>query len=223
MGLVSQWRADHDLDQLAPKHPVVIFSQSLHRYWANSRAFEAVGITKETSDPSELSYYEKDAEGNLTGLIVEQEAFKPFAEQLTQSVLRPKVLSLAATKVMDQYARNGNTIIVSTGLTINDSKPLLLLQHLSAASPSMVSSALQKLGLLPVRKPTPRHFMYMRYDRSYLLPKKRGKADDFYDIIGVKHWYDGSPYIGSMYMDSIWILKWPQRSYILLRGPKDTH
>lgn len=189
------------LDQIAPDNPVVIFSQSLHSYWANSQAFEQVGITAETPDPSDLSYYEKDEEGKLTGLIVEQEAFKAFAEILTEEVLTPKVLSLAAAKVMDQYAQNGNTTIVSTGLTINDSKPLLLLKHLSEQNSSMLGSALQKLGQLPARKPSPRHFIYMRHDRSQLLPKVRGGEDDFYDIIGVKHWYDGSPYIGSMYMD----------------------
>ncbi|MBX2871883.1 MAG: amidohydrolase [Saprospiraceae bacterium] len=193
------------LDQIAPEHPLVIFSQSLHSYWANSRAFEEVGITADTPDPSDLSYYEKDKDGQLTGLIVEQEAFKVFADILTEKVLTPKVLSLASAKVMDQYAQNGNTTIVSTGLTINDSKPLLLLKHLSAQHSSMLGGALQKLGQLPARKPTPRHFIYMRHDRSELLPAERGEEDDFYDIIGVKHWYDGSPYIGSMYMDSSYL------------------
>lgn len=193
------------LDQIAPEHPVVIFSQSLHSYWANSKAFEAVGITDETPDPSDLSYYEKDDNGNLTGLIVEQEAFQPFGEKLTSVVLTPKVLSLAAADVMRQYAQNGNTTIVSTGLTINDSKPLLLLKHLSAERSSFLGGALQRLGQLPVRTPAPRHFIYMRHDRSHLLPAKRGEANDFYDIIGVKHWYDGSPYIGSMYMDSSYL------------------
>ncbi len=193
------------LDQIAPEHPIVIFSQSLHSYWANTKAFEAVGITANTPDPSDLSYYEKDDSGNLTGLIVEQEAFQPFGEKLTSVVLTPKVLSLAAADVMRQYAQNGNTTIVSTGLTINDSKPLLLLKHLSAERSSFLGGALQKLGQLPIRKPAPRHFIYMRHDRSHLLPDKRGEANDFYDVVGVKHWYDGSPYIGSMYLDSSYL------------------
>lgn len=193
------------LDQVAPQNPVVIFSQSLHSYWANTKAFELVGITAQTPDPSDQSYYEKDDVGNLTGLIVEQAAFTPFGEKLTEEVLTPKVLSLAAADVMQQYAKNGNTTIVSTGLTINDSKPLLLLKHLSAERSSLLGGALQKLGQLPVRKPTPRHFIYMRHDRGELLPAKRGEANNFYDIIGVKHWYDGSPYIGSMYLDSSYL------------------
>jgi len=193
------------LDSIAPDQAVVIFSQSLHSYWANSLAFEKVGITTSTPDPSELSYYEKDEAGHFTGLIVEQEAFRPFAEKLTQEVLTPKVLGQAARKVMDQYARNGNTTIVSTGLTINDSKPLILLKHLSAEYPSFIGKLLAKLGQLPSRKPAPRHFLYMRHDRSALLPKQKGERNDFYDILGIKHWYDGSPYIGSMYMDSSYL------------------
>lgn len=189
------------LDQIAPENPVVIFSQSLHSYWANGKAFAQVGISAQTPDPSNLSYYEKDDSGKLTGLIVEQEAFQPFGEKLTSAVLTPKVLSLAAADVMQQYAKNGNTTIVTTGLTINDSKPLLLMKHLSAERSSLLGGALQKLGQLPVRKPFPRHLIYMRHDRSHLLPAKRGETNDFYDIIGVKHWYDGSPYIGSMYMN----------------------
>lgn len=193
------------LDSIAPDQAVVIFSQSLHSYWANSLAFEKVGITTSTPDPSELSYYEKDEAGHFTGLIVEQEAFRPFAEKLTQEVLTPKVLGRAARDVMDKYAQNGNTTIVSTGLTINDSKPLILLKHLSAEFPSFVGKLLANLGQLPSRKPTPRHFLYMRHDRSALLPEQKGERDDFYDILGIKHWYDGSPYIGSMYMDSSYL------------------
>jgi predicted amidohydrolase YtcJ len=35
---------------------------------------------------------------------------------------------------------------------------------------------------------------------AHLLPEKKGEPNDFYDIIGIKHWYDGSPYTGSMYL-----------------------
>jgi len=100
---------------------------------------------------------------------------------------------------MRAYAKNGNTTIVSTGLTIDDGKPLILTKHLSDRSPSLLSGSLAHLGQLPPREPLSRHFIYMRYDRAHLLPESR-LDNDFYDIIGIKHWYDGSPYIGSMYM-----------------------
>ena len=189
------------LDKIAPNNPVIIFSQSLHSYWVNSKALESVAITKNTANPSKNSYYEKDAKGNLTGLIVEQEAFKPFIEKLKTEVLTPKVLSNSSKKTMLNYAKNGNTTIVSTGLTINDSKPLILMKHLSDKTPSLLGNFLTLIGQLPKRKPTPRHFIYVRHDMTYILPETKGKANDFYDIIGIKHWYDGSPYTGSMYIN----------------------
>lgn len=62
----------HDLDRLAPDHPVV-----LHRVWnklvANSAALRAAGINRETPDPpANLLYsgsFERDADGEPTGLF----------------------------------------------------------------------------------------------------------------------------------------------------------
>lgn len=187
------------LDAVAPNNPVVICTQSLHSYYANSAAFNLVGITPESEETTTHSYYEKDASGNYTGLIVEQEAFKPFIDQMKADVLTPERLTQYASNVMNAYAANGNTTIVSTGLLIADSKPLYLMQHLSDKEPTLLGGLLQLVGQLPERKPLPRHFMYMRYDRSNLLPESPN-ANDFYGIIGVKHWYDGSPYTGSMYI-----------------------
>ncbi|SEE52958.1 hypothetical protein SAMN04487765_2965 [Tenacibaculum sp. MAR_2010_89] len=194
------------LDQIAPNNPVVIFSQSLHSYWVNTKAFESVGINNTVKNHSKKSYYEKDSLGNLTGLIIEQEAFKPFIEKLKTEVLTPKLLSNSSKKVMKKYAKNGNTTIVSTGLTINDSKPLILMKHLSDKKPSLLGNFLTLIKQLPERIPTPRHFIYVRHDMAHILPKTKGEINDFYDIIGIKHWYDGSPYTGSMYMNDPYLI-----------------
>lgn len=188
------------LDKIAPNNPVLILSQSLHSYWVNSKAYELAGITKDTPNPSDHSYYERDENGDFTGLIAEQAAIQPFFKLIQKDFLTPEFLSNVSRQVMNEYASNGNTTIVSTGLTIDDEKPLILLQHLSAQHNTFLGGLLTKIGLLPPRKPTPRHFIYMRHDKAHLLPTV-SSGDDFYDIIGVKHWYDGSPYIGSMYLD----------------------
>jgi predicted amidohydrolase YtcJ len=187
------------LDSIAPDNPVLFFSQSLHNYWANSKAFDAVGIHKATPNPSEHSYYGKDDNGELNGVIVEQEAIKPFFDILKSEVLTPKVLSKAAARVMSNYVNNGNTTIVSAGITIQDDKPLMLFKHLSNDTPSLLSTFLEKINYFPKRQQWPRHFMYMRHDTPHLIPEKKDSSD-FYGIIGVKHWYDGSPYTGSMYL-----------------------
>ncbi len=189
------------MDKIAPNNPIIFLSQSLHTYWANTLAFERVGITNETPNPSKSSYYDRDEQGNLTGLIVEQHAFNAFITELKKEVLTSKALTKSTVKVMNKYAKNGNTTVVSAGITINDAKPLRLYEHLSASTPSFVNQLLVMFGMLPERAQYPRHFMYIRYDKEFLLPEKTNEVDDFYDIIGIKHWYDGSPYAGSMYMN----------------------
>lgn len=190
----------HYLDSIAPHNPVLMLSQSLHNYLVNSAALQKAGITKATPNPTANSYYEKNEAGDFTGLIVEQEAVQPIMKVIEKEVFTPKSLTQAANKVMAAYAQNGNTTLVSTGLTINDDKPLILLKHLSDNSLSLLGGALEKMGKLPKRKPNPRHFIYIRHDRTQLLPKMPTE-NDFYNIIGVKHWMDGSPYIGTMYLD----------------------
>jgi hypothetical protein len=188
------------LDEIAPNNPLIIISQSLHTYWANSKAFEFSDISKDSKNPSNSSYYEKDSEGNLTGLIAEQEAFIPFLEQLKMGPLSSENLINSTSKVLKNYAKNGNTTIVSAGLSINDAKPLRLYEHLSTNNPKFVNQLLVAFKMLPQRTQNPRHFIYIRYDKAFLLPKKSTIKNDFYSILGVKHWYDGSPYTGSMFI-----------------------
>jgi predicted amidohydrolase YtcJ len=189
------------LDSVAPDNPVFITAQSLHSYWANTAAFELAGIDANTPDVNEESYYEKDANGKLTGLIVEQAAVLPLLELLEKEFFTPELFGTTAVDVMKEYARNGNTTIVTTGLSISDEKPMHLIRYLSDQSVSLIGRILNLSGMFPDRQAFPRHFMYMRYDRSHLLPESRTEPNDFVDVIGVKHWYDGSPYIGSMYLE----------------------
>ena len=41
------------LDELVPDRPVLLYSRDGHSAWANSRAFEIAGITKDTPDPAD--------------------------------------------------------------------------------------------------------------------------------------------------------------------------
>ena len=78
--------------------------------------------------------------------------------------------------------------------------------HLSINTPSFINKLLETLGMLPKRKQNPRHFIYVRHDRAFLLPKEKVTNNDFYKILGVKHWYDGSPYTGSMYIKEPYLI-----------------
>ena len=187
------------LDSIAPNNPVFIASLPMHSYWANTLAFEAAGIDKYTVDPSVSSFYEKDDEGNLTGYISEQEAFKPFKESMILA-LGNNMLKENCVKVLDEYAQNGNTTITAMGITTNDPNIIRLYDHLSSERSSLLNKLLSQVGLLPKRKPSVRHFVFIRNDASELLPSSIDNGDDFFKIVGVKFWYDGSPYTGSMYI-----------------------
>ncbi len=189
------------LDSIAPNNPVFIAAQSLHSYWANSAAFKQVGIDANTVVPHEESYYEKDSLNQLTGLIVEQAAVLPILELLEDELYTTELLVSTSLEVMKNYASSGNTTIVTTGLSITDGKPMPFFRHLSDRAISGTGRLLTLLGFFPKREALPRHFIYMRHDREQLMPTKPNVTNDFFAIIGIKHWYDGSPYIGSMYLD----------------------
>jgi predicted amidohydrolase YtcJ len=60
------------LDQAAPNNPVLVMNASMHYLYANSAAFEAVGITDQTVDPAGGSFGRVD--GKLNGVIGEAPA-----------------------------------------------------------------------------------------------------------------------------------------------------
>jgi len=68
------------LDKIAPNNPLVIVSQTMHSFWANSTAFAEVSIDNQTADPGNGSYYGRDQQGNLNGFISESEAASPFLD-----------------------------------------------------------------------------------------------------------------------------------------------
>ncbi len=189
------------LDSIAPKSPLLIASLSMHSFWGNTLAFQNAGITNETPNPTESSFYGRDSSRKLNGYISEQLAFQPFKEAVIQS-LGTKILKEKFVTVLDEYAAHGNTSITSMGITTNDPNVIRLYQHLSSESSSFISRILQKFGQLPERKPTIRNFVFVRDDADHLLPKSSNNGDDFFKITGVKFWMDGSPYTGSMFLNA---------------------
>lgn len=60
------------LDKVAPDNPVLVVNASMHFSYANTKAFEAAGISSDTPDPPGGSFYRED--GRLTGVISEMPA-----------------------------------------------------------------------------------------------------------------------------------------------------
>jgi hypothetical protein len=188
------------MDSIAPNNPLLILAQSMHSAWVNSKAFEKMGITAGTPDPAPGNYYEKDSQGKLTGFVAETVAVGTVAADV------PKVFDIKdnISKVNDAYPADGITSITTMGLM--NSNSYILYEYLSTDHPTLVHGALNLIGMLPDRKPAVRHFMYIKPAMPSLIPGNVENGDDFFKVVGVKLWYDGSPYTGSMYLKEPYLI-----------------
>jgi predicted amidohydrolase YtcJ len=209
------------LDSIAPNKPVLVITKALHVSYANSLAFKEMGISDKTPDPSQTSYYQRDANGQLNGGIVEQEALKPFKGKIQELAKENFVKN--TEKVLGEYAALGVTSVVNMGLVNANKNILNLYEHLAAQHPKPLFNLLQLIGKLPKRKPTPRIFIYLSKDNADLLPVSAHNGDDFYKTMGVKLWYDGSPYAGSMYLRKPYIQSDFTKNDILLTPNHTSH
>ncbi len=174
---LGRWDRDR-LDALAPANPVVVMLQSMHTVFVNSLALKAAGITEETSDPPGGGRFLRDADGRLTGAAVEQPAINRFVGFFDQSAQAWR------TRLADQYAlyrRAGITTIGAAGLFVPD--PLW---------PVFEEATLGQ----PVRV-----VAYLHQSRAQSTTLRPGDGTDRLCFQGVKFWYDGSPYSGTMLLD----------------------
>jgi hypothetical protein len=164
-----------ELDAIAPDNPLVLVSQTLHSFWANSRAFEAAGITATTPDPGAGSYYERDPQGEFTGFVAETRAAQPFLKELKS----PLKIYSRYVDVLDSLLANGFTSVASLGYNV----PPLLARVAASRNFS----------------PRIRQYFYLVEDELNYLPKAPDSSNPYFAVLGVKLWHDGSPYTGSMY------------------------
>jgi len=63
------------IDAVVSDRPVLMMDEGFHGAWANTRALEALDITRNTPDPTPgFSYYKRDSDGNPTGYLLEATA-----------------------------------------------------------------------------------------------------------------------------------------------------
>ena len=61
-----------ELDRAVPDRPVLLFDDSGHSTWVNTRMLELIGVDRDTPDVAPgVSYFQRDADGELTGWIKE--------------------------------------------------------------------------------------------------------------------------------------------------------
>lgn len=101
-----------DLDRILPDRPAFFFAIDGHSLWANSKALEIAGVTRDTPDPIPgFSYYARDANGDPTGYILEVNAVlglvnavEPISPDTMGTLLQgwlPKATAAGITSVFD--------------------------------------------------------------------------------------------------------------------------
>ncbi len=113
-----------DLDKAFPDRPAIIFSEDCHAYWFNTKAMQMAKLTKETPDPIPgASYYERDANGNPTGYVIEGVAGISLMRKMNifkEEAIRQELLENQAI-----FARSGITSICDAGFGLLTEEPAI--------------------------------------------------------------------------------------------------
>ena len=165
------------LDKVSTEVPIFIVNQSGHIAYANRKAFALAGITDQTPNPGSGGIYVKDAQGKLTGKLVEPPTYLAF----TAKMPAPSEAQLlgAMQKTMNKMSSTGVTTVSEMSVGAN----------FSVDQEAGIYKALAAKSMLPIRI------------RGYLwgesLPVgygtiKPNEGDDRLRFIGVKYISDGS-------------------------------
>lgn len=111
-----------ELDSVTSEHPIIITRTPGHIGFTNSMGFARAGITKDTPDPKG-GIYEKDAEGNLTGKLIES-VYMRFNET---AKLTEHELYEAITIAQEHFLKHGITSVHDAGTYDGDSYRVLQL------------------------------------------------------------------------------------------------
>lgn len=100
-----------ELDRIVPDRPVILMDDWGHSYWVNSKTLEVMEIDRNTPDPNPgYSYFQRDANGDPTGWILELTAF-PTITKLTSA---PHALT-AIEQFLEYLSKQGVTTLLDAG------------------------------------------------------------------------------------------------------------
>ncbi len=103
------------LDEIESERPVYFWAIDGHAAWANSKALELAGINKDTPDTVPgFSFFERDAEGNPTGWIVEIPAQLQVLSALME--ISPEFMKDGVEVWINRFAAAGITSIHDHGI-----------------------------------------------------------------------------------------------------------
>ena len=170
-----------ELDALSPDKPLLILTQMMHDAYANSAAFEAAGITRNTANPP-AGEFVRDKDGNLTGTLREISAIGAMFAAMPKPPAGANDLLLNLQ--FARYAKAGYTTVAAVGLVGNDADPAALVKRRASAKHAPVQMSVYALP-------------------TQLSPQNRPEnTAGAGAVIGVKFWMDGSPYVGGAATDA---------------------
>jgi predicted amidohydrolase YtcJ len=166
-----------DLDKVSKDVPIFIVNQSGHIGYVNNKAIELAGITNKTPNPPSGGIYVKDAQGKLTGKLVEPPSYLPFMAKMP--VPNEAQLFGAIQQTMKRFAATGVTTAseMSVGGNFGVDKEIAIYRGIFAknASPIRMRGYLFSQAMPPGYKTT-----------------KPNDGDDMLRFIGIKYVADGS-------------------------------
>ncbi|MCR8923275.1 amidohydrolase [Dasania sp. GY-MA-18] len=104
------------LDKIVADKPVLIIDEGGHSAWVNSKALELAGVNKDTPDPIPgTHFYQRDAQGEPTGWLVEAMAFMPMLAKL--GMISEQTILTGAEQVFPLFSQFGITTVYDAGFS----------------------------------------------------------------------------------------------------------
>ena len=172
------------LDEITTEHPIAIIIQSMHTMYVNSYALELAGITRDTEDTRD-GHNIKDEKGEPLGILTEQGFIVPIVRLWLDDIKYD--VNEALQEEALRWAEKGVTTTWIAGYT-----PLYK-DHIRVLNSFFESES------CPIRGDYDITFNSIENGQVDEKTIKSGDSNKN-RMVGIKTWYDGSPYTGNMFM-----------------------
>ncbi|KAK6356754.1 hypothetical protein TWF718_001096 [Orbilia javanica] len=144
------WRdlSKEDLDrEVSSKTPIIVINASGHLAYANSAAFGAAEVTKDSPNPQGGEYAKDPKTGELTGVLVESGAILKFTEIARKANHKHMGrVEGGLTKILGQWLAKGLTTVFDGGLGAVTPQDLEIVANLTEVSPIRIRAAVANFG-----------------------------------------------------------------------------
>ena len=166
-----------DLDKASKDIPIFIVNQSGHIGYVNHKALELAGVTEKTPNPPGGGIYVKDAQGKLTGKLVEPPSYLPFMAKMPNPTEAQLFGAIEST--LKKMASTGVTTAsdMSVGGNFGVDKEVAIYKSIFAKNAS------------PIRI---RGYLFSETLPAGYKGIKPNEGDDQLRFIGIKYITDGS-------------------------------